>query len=247
MPARPARTATSSASSPRSGSPRERDDAPVDIGRVLAQIAFVVVAALFVYGFVGVTKEGETRRVCSAPCFLHPDYMAADRRAPDFTLKDLQGNAVSLESLRGKVVVLNFWTKTCGPCLEEMPGLAELTKILRDRPDVVVVTVSVDDSADDVKPTLQTVLREPPPFKVLIDPGAEVVNGKFGTRLFPETWFVDKRGVIRARFDGSREWANPLVVNFIDALREGDYCAVQIEDHSLRGKAAKLCDEMTGT
>jgi peroxiredoxin len=220
---------------------------PERLTPIIAQIAFVVVAALFVYGFVAVTKEGETRRVCSAPCFLHPDYMSADRLAPDFALKDLTGARVTLESLRGKVVLLNFWTKTCGPCLEEMPELAELTKIVRDRPDVVVVTVSVDDGPEDVRPTLQTVLREEPPFKVLFDPGAEVVNGKFGTRLFPETWFIDKRGVIRARFDGAREWANPLVVNYIDALRGGDYCAVQIDGHSLRGKAAKLCDEMTGT
>ncbi len=214
---------------------------------VIAQIAFVVVAALFVYGFVAVTKEGETRRVCNAPCFLHPDYMSADRLAPDFALKDLSGATVTLESLRGKVVLLNFWTKTCGPCLEEMPELAELAKIVRDRPDVVVVTVSVDEGPDDVRPTLKTVLREEPPFQVLFDPGAEVVNGKFGTRLFPETWFIDKRGVIRARFDGAREWANPLVVDYIDALRRGDYCSVQIDGRSLRGKAAKLCDEMTGT
>jgi peroxiredoxin len=243
MSARPPRTASSGASF---DGGRRADDAP-DVGKILVQVAFVVVAALFVYGFVAVTKEGETRRVCSAPCFLRPDYMAADRRAPDFTLKDQQGASVSLESLRGKVVVLNFWTKTCGPCLEEMPELAELAKIVKDRPDVAIVTVSVDDSAADVQPTLQTILREPPPFRVLIDPGSEVVHGKFGTRLFPETWFVDKRGVIRARFDGAREWANPLVVNYIDALRGGDYCAVQIEEHSLRGKAAKICDEMTGT
>jgi peroxiredoxin len=220
---------------------------PARIVPVVIQLVFVVVAALFVYGFVAVTKEGETRRVCSAPCFLHPDYMAADRRAPDFALKDLHGNTITLESLRGKVVLLNFWTKTCGPCLEEMPDLAELTKVLRDRTDVAVVTVSVDDGPEDVKPTLQTVLREEPPFAVLLDPGAQVVNGKFGTRLFPETWLIDKHGVIRARFDGAREWTNPLVVNFIDQLREGDYCAVKIDNRSLRGKAAKLCDEMTGT
>jgi peroxiredoxin len=220
---------------------------PVRVVPVLVQFAFVVVAALFVYGFVAVTKEGETRRVCSAPCYLHPDYMAADRRAPNFALKDIHGNTVTLESLRGKVVLLNFWTKTCGPCLEEMPELAELTKIVRDRTDVAIVTVSVDDSAEEIKPTLQTVLREEPPFAVLLDPGSQIVNGKFGTRLFPETWLIDKRGVIRARFDGAREWTNPLVVDFIDALRRGDYCAVKIDDRSLRGKAAKLCDEMTGT
>src|SRR6516165_10252283 len=156
-----------------------QDPPPQNVWPVLAQVAFVIVAALFVYGFVAVTKEGETRRVCSAPCFLHPDYLAAERRAPAFSLKDMQGKTVTLESLKGKVVVLNFWTKTCGPCLEEMPELAELTKIVRDRPDVAVVAVSVDDSAADIQPTLQTVLRDAPPFAVLVDPGAEVVGGKY--------------------------------------------------------------------
>jgi peroxiredoxin len=212
-----------------------------------SQLGFVVVAALFVYGFVAVTKEGETRRVCSAPCFLHPDYMAADRKAPNFALRDMRGATVTLESLRGKVVILNFWTKTCGPCLEEMPEIAELAKVVRDRPDVVVLTVSVDDGPEDVKPTLQTVLREEPPFGVLFDPDAKVVREEYGTRLFPETWFIDKRGVIRARFDGAREWANPLVVDYIDALRRGDYCSVKIDGRTLNGKAAKLCNEMTGT
>ncbi len=216
-------------------------------GAAALQVAFVLVASLLVYGFVAVTKEGEARRLCSAPCLLHPDYLAADRRAPDFALKDLRGNTVTLESLRGKVVVLNFWSKTCGPCLEEMPNLAELTKVLRDRPDVAVVAVSVDDGPDDVNPTIKTVLREDPPFTLLFDPDSRVVGDKYGTHLYPETWFIDKRGVIRARFDGAREWNNPLVVNFIDALRQGDYCAVKIDGTTLRGKAAQICDEMTGS
>ncbi len=217
------------------------------LGMTLVQIAFVVVASLFVYGFVSVTKEGENRRVCIAPCLLHPDYMAAERRAPDFALKDLQGATVTLESLRGKVVLLNFWSKTCGPCLEEMPDLAELTKVLRDRPDVAVIAVSVDEGPDDVRPTLQTVLREEPPFRVLFDPDSDVVGGKFGTHLYPETWLVDKRGVIRARFDGAREWNSPLMVNFIDALVQGDYCALKIDGADVAGKAAKACEDMTGS
>jgi peroxiredoxin len=214
-------------------------------GPTIAQIAFVIVASLFVYGFVSVTKEGENRRVCTAPCLLRPDYMAAERRAPGFALKDLHGNTVTLESLRGKVVVLNFWSKTCGPCLEEMPELAELTKILRDRPDVAVLAVSVDEGPDDVKSTLQTVLREEPPFTMLFDPDAKVVGGKYGTHLYPETWFIDKRGVIRARFDGAREWNNSLMINYIDALARGDYCAVKLDGLGLGSKGEKVCEQLT--
>jgi peroxiredoxin len=212
-----------------------------------AQIAFVVIAALLVYGFVGVTKEGEARRVCNAGCFLHPDYMAADRKAPGFALRNLRGESVTLDGLRGKVVLLNFWTKTCGPCLEEMPDLAELTKILRDRPDVAVVTVTPDDGPSDVQPTLQTVLREAPPFEVLFDPDSRIIGDKYGTHLFPETWFIDKRGVIRARFDGAREWNNPLVVDFIDSLRQGDYCSARIDGQAVTGSAADVCNGLTGS
>jgi peroxiredoxin len=225
--------------------PAEPQPTP-NVGAILVQVAFVVLAALFVYGFVAVSKEGEARRVCGAPCYLHPDYLAADRLAPNFTLKDLHGKTVSLEGLKGKVVLLNFWSKTCGPCLEEMPELSDLTKILADRSDVAVVTVSSDDGPEDVKPTLQTVLHGEPPFAVLFDPDGKVIGGKYGTHLYPETWLIDKRGVIRARFDGAREWTSPLVINFIDALRSGDYCPVKIDGKSLGGKAGRICDEMTG-
>lgn len=226
--------------------PQSESPAPSSVLPILAQVGFVVVAALFVYGFVAVTKEGETRRVCSAPCYLHPDYLAAERRAPAFSLKDMEGKSVTLESLKGKVVVLNFWTKTCGPCLEEMPELAELAKVVRDRRDVVVLAVSTDEGPEDVKPTLQTVLREPPPFRVLFDPDLRVVRDKYGTHLFPETWFIDKEGIIRARFDGARDWTSPLFVNFIDALRGGEYCPVKIDGASLGGKAGRICEEMAG-
>jgi peroxiredoxin len=218
-----------------------------NIAAILAQVGFVVLAALFVYGFVAVSKEGETRRVCSAPCFLHPSYMGADRRAPGFSLQDLSGKTVTLESLRGKVVVLNFWSKTCGPCLEEMPDLAELTKLVRDRPDVAVVAVSVDDGPDDVRPTLQTVLHEEPPFTVLFDPDSKIVGGRYGTRLFPETWFIDKSGIIRARFDGAKAWNDAMVVEYIDTLRRGDWCNVKIDGDQLGGRAGKICQEMTGS
>jgi peroxiredoxin len=159
----------------------------------------------------------------------------------------MKGNPVRLESYRGKVVVLNFWTKTCGPCREELPDLAEMTQVLADRRDVVVLAVSTDDGPDDVRATLQTALHGDPPFQVLFDPESSIVKNKYGTHLFPETWFIDKRGVIRARFDGGRDWTNPLYVNFIDSLRSGDYCSVKIEGDTLGGRAGGICKEMTGT
>src|SRR5580698_6578348 len=148
-----------------------------------AQLAFVLCSAAAVYGFVSTAKEAEHRHACTAECLIHPDYAGADRLAPDFSLKDMKGREAKLSDYRGKVVVLNFWTKNCGPCLKEMPSLVELTEILADRKDVVVLAISTDEGPADVADTLKSVLREEPPFRILFDPdGDNVVGGKFGTR-----------------------------------------------------------------
>jgi peroxiredoxin len=214
-----------------------------------AQLAFVAAAAVLVYSFVAVAREAETRRKCSAICVLHPNYAGADRKMPAFALKDMTGQEVTSASLAGKVVVLNFWTKTCGPCLQEMPEIAELAKILRPYKDVALVAVSTDDGPADIKDTLKSVLREEPPFPILFDPDSRTVGGKFGTHLFPETWIVDKRGVIRARFDGARDWSSSAVVELVNDLREGGYCAVTVREGKVSGagdEAARACEVLGG-
>lgn len=213
------------------------------------QIAFVGVAAVAVYGFVSASKEAEHRRSCTAECLVHPDYAGADRKAPDFGLKDMSGKDVHLADYKGKVVVLNFWTKTCGPCMKEMPSIAELAHILAPKKDVAVVTISVDEGPDDVRDTLKTLLGETTPFPVLFDPdGDGVVRGKFGTKLFPETWIIDKSGVIRARFDGGRDWASATMIELIDQIRDGSYCplAVNKEKKASIDAAERVCAPMTG-
>jgi peroxiredoxin len=214
---------------------------------MMGQLAFIAVAALFVYGFVAMAKDSERRRACGAACLLRPDYMGAERRAPSFSLNDVYGRGVALASLRGKVVVLNFWSKTCGPCLEEMPDLAELARLLRDRRDVEVLAVSTDEGANDVLQTLHTALKEEPSFTVLLDSDSSIVGGKYGTHMFPETWFIDKRGVIRARFDGVREWNSALVLDFIDDLRRGDICDARVDENGVSGRAATVCEELGGS
>ena len=212
----------------------------------LAHVAFVVAAAVGVYAFVSVAKEGEGRRRCSATCVLRPNYAGYEKTAPPFNLKDGNGHDVSLASYRGKVVVLNFWTKTCGPCMEEMPEIADLARILKPMDDVAVVTVSTDDTAKEANDTLKAVLKGEPPFAVLIDPDAKNVTGKYGTTLYPETWIIDKNGIIRARFDGKREWSSATVVQFVDQLRTGGYCEVQARDGKFVGKEASVCESING-
>lgn len=213
------------------------------IARV-AQTGFIVLASLLVYAFVATAKDGETRRSCAALCALEPSYAAMNRRAPEFELKNLEGQPVRLSDYRGKVVILNFWSKTCPPCLEEMPSFAQLAHQLRNRDDIALLTVTTDESAEDARSTLTSILGTSAPFEVLVDPEAEVVTDLFGTTLYPETWFVGLKGVVRARVDGARDWSQTLTLELAESLAASMTCPVRFRGGQPIGQHAHLCEEM---
>jgi peroxiredoxin len=208
-----------------------------------AQVGFIAVAAVGVYAFVGAAQRDMRRASCTALCKLQPAYAGSDRRAPDFELPDMQGQLVRLSSFRGKVVVLNFWTKTCGPCLEEMPSVAELATISHGRTDFVVLTVTTDEGPDAVRDTLKVALKSDPPFPVLFDPEMNVVGARYGTHLFPETWIIDPDGVIRARFDGAKDWSTSMAVELIEKLGRQGACPVEFAKSKPTGDLAGLCED----
>ena len=142
-------------------------------------------------------------------------YKGNDLLAPDFILRDRHGKPWRLRDHRGKVIVMNFWSITCQPCVEEMPDLSELASLVKDEDDVEVIAVSIDRGWDAVS----AIFPPRTPLKVLFDPDNSVVRGKFGTRLFPETWIIDPEGVIRLRVDGRRDWSNAIVLDAIDLFR----------------------------
>jgi peroxiredoxin len=210
---------------------------------MIAQVGFIAAAALAVYAFVGAAQRDMRRSSCTALCKLNPAYAGSDRTAPDFELPDMNGKPTRLSSFRGKTVFLNFWTKTCAPCLEEMPSLAELARIARGRSDFVVLTVSTDEGPADVRDTLKVAIQGEVPFPVLFDPDAKVVGGAYGTHLFPETWIIDPKGVIRARFDGGRDWSTALAVEIGEMVQKSGGCPVEFFKGTPQGSFANVCDD----
>jgi peroxiredoxin len=211
---------------------------------LLAQVAFTVAAALGVFMFLKTARDGEERRLCTPSCALRPHYANADRLAPDFELFEGDGTTEKLSDYRGKIVVLNFWTKTCRPCLEEMPSLADFSRILQKEGDMVLLTVSTDETIADAHDTLTSVLNAEPPFTTLVDADNTVVADRFGTKLYPETWFIDKQGVIRARFDGGRDWMKPLHLEFAQSLRGPLSCGIDFKQQNPEGPMAGICNEI---
>jgi len=207
-----------------------------------AQLLVIALACAAVFGFVQAARSDDRRASCSALCALRPQYAGKNRIAPEFELKDAEGKAFRLSEYRGKTVILNFWTKTCQPCLKEMPSLHELGKILGKRSDIVLLAVSTDEGPESVAETLQVILDgEKPSFRIGFDPDLEVVRDKFGTKLFPETWVIDPQGYIRARFDGERDWTAPFALEIAEMTSKGPGCPVDFAEGTPTGPFASLC------
>ena len=144
-----------------------------------------------------------------------PHYLGASLLAPDFALPEQSGGEWKLSDQRGKVVVMNFWTVTCRPCIQEMPTIELLANITQDWSDVEVVAVSTDRTWAEV----EAIIPQRSKITSLLDAEREVVTDAFGTKLFPETWIIDKNGVVRLRFDGAFDWSSPVALDLIRAYR----------------------------
>jgi len=207
------------------------------------QVGFILGVAALAYSFVGSARDGELRRSCSSLCALGPSYAGENRVAPDIQLTNIDGTPARLADQRGKTVVLVFWSTTCDVCKKQMPALAHLAQKLKNDPRYALMTVAVDESADRVRQVMMERTRSEKPFPVALDPDSNVVMDRYGTKLFPETWIVDKSGVIRVRFDGARDWSSSLVTDLLEVVHTGGSCPMEVVGQNASGEGAKLCRE----
>lgn len=126
--------------------------------------------------------------------------------APDFSLPPLDGGApVSLSSLRGRVVLLNFWATWCVPCESEMPAMERLHRALAGQP-FELLAVSVDERAEDVRAFRDRLGLTFPILQTEGGSEAKAVAQRWGTFRYPESWLVDREGRVVARYVGARDW-----------------------------------------
>lgn len=138
-------------------------------------------------------------------------------KAPEFTLKDLGGQSVSLPALRGKVAVIDFWASWCPPCKEEFPELNRMAGRYRGA-DLVVLAINIDKTranAEEFLDRLNVEMSEN--MRVLLDPRSSVVSS-YGTRAMPTSFIVDQSGVIRFVHLGYNETDPEKWVSEIESL-----------------------------
>ena len=132
------------------------------------------------------------------------------RVAPDFTVSD-GATTVHLASYRGRVVLLNFWATWCPPCIQEMPALIQLH---HEHPELAIVAVSIDE---DPEAYSRFLLRRHVDLITVRDPAQKAAQ-LFHTDGWPETYIIDRNGVIRRKIVGDPDWSNPEIRAFLKGL-----------------------------
>jgi cytochrome c biogenesis protein CcmG/thiol:disulfide interchange protein DsbE len=133
-----------------------------------------------------------------------------ERPAPMFALNDGQ-HSVDLNKLHGRVIILSFWATWCAPCLEEMPSLEALQRAL---PQAQIVLIG---STEDFT-TYQSYLQQHPITVLSVFDNDQKSNALYGSFRFPETYVIDKNGVIRRKFIGPQDWTSPAILNYLRKL-----------------------------
>jgi thiol-disulfide isomerase/thioredoxin len=133
--------------------------------------------------------------------------------APPIALQGLDGTPTTLEGLRGKVVVVNFWATWCEPCVEEMPSMQRLRDRLAARP-FEILAVNYLEGAPRIRSFLEKV---PVGFPIIRDTDGAVTRA-WKVRVFPSSFVVDAKGRIRYRIVGSTDWTASAIDTRLQAL-----------------------------
>jgi len=134
--------------------------------------------------------------------------------APNFTMPGLDGKTASLTDYRGKVVLLNIWATWCPPCVEEMPSMEKLHQELKDE-GFEILAVSIDVSG--AKTVIPFMKKHKLSFPALIDTKG-VIKSLYQTTGVPESFIIDKDGIIAEKVIGPRDWATSGAIRYFRNL-----------------------------
>ncbi len=147
----------------------------------------------------------------------HPSEAGQRKEIKDLTLKTAEGLTAQLSDFKNKVVILTFWASDCGPCLEELPTFAKLTKVFG--PDkLTVVPVNIEDEGSLDMNFVNTFWKKNDiPFKSFFD--TKQVNAQLmDIQVIPTNYILDKKGRIAFSSFGYNNWSSTKAMDLIRSL-----------------------------
>ena len=142
-----------------------------------------------------------------------------DIPAPDFTFPGLDGKMVSLSDYRGKVVLVNIWATWCPPCVDEMPSMEKLYRKFKGK-NFEILAVSIDEPG--LKAVAPFMKKSNLTFPALID-SEGAIKAVYGITGVPESFIVDKQGILIKKIVGPVDWATPDIFRFFSEVIEKPY------------------------
>ncbi len=152
--------------------------------------------------------------VVSAGCRKAQPLPQEGSPAPDFTLKDLSGRDVRLKDLQGKVVIVNFWATWCPPCRGEVPSMVKLNEAMAGK-EFQMLAISIDEGG---KEAVEGFFRDSGARLPALLDSEQKVSKMYGTTGVPETFVVDKKGIILKKVVGAMDWSDPQVIQFLNEV-----------------------------
>lgn len=180
-------------------------------------ILSVVGAVMMLCGGLSADARGALASSPAVPMPVVERIPQVDEEAPNFLLRDSEGFNVTLDQFRGKVVLLNFWATWCGPCKIEMPAMERLYRSF-SRKDFEILAVSTDAQGAAVTRPFQREVGFT--FPVLHDADFRI-GLQYGARQLPMTFLIDRKGIIRNRIPGARDWSAPAGKRLVESLLQG--------------------------
>jgi cytochrome c biogenesis protein CcmG/thiol:disulfide interchange protein DsbE len=147
---------------------------------------------------------------CVAGCDRGTQPQHIGKPAPEFIVSD-STRTVDLAKLRGHVVLVNFWASWCAPCVDELPSLLALQ---HEMPGLVVVAISIDDDEAAYQAFLA---RNHVNLLTVRDPTGRV-NALYGTVQIPETYAIDRNGILQRKFVSAQNWTSPEILDYLTRL-----------------------------
>jgi thiol-disulfide isomerase/thioredoxin len=135
------------------------------------------------------------------------------KESPQLVFRDLEGNQHKLKDFEGKFLVVNFWATWCHSCVREMPSLSHLSASFKDKPIQVLTIAFLGNEPDLIKRFFEK--HEITDLTAYRDENSKLAKA-FEVRGLPTTVFIDKKGLEIARVEGSVDWNDPDVKDWIE-------------------------------